>query len=63
MSLDFSLAYMGALHATVLLHRGVPIQNIKKLPHHWSVFETEIYASDKSGHMYPDVATLDNLLL
>lgn len=50
-------------YATALIHRGVPIQNIKELLGHWSVVETEIYASNKSDHMHPDVAKLDNLLL
>ncbi len=50
-------------YATALIHRGVPIQNIKELLGHWSVIETEIYAHNKSDHLHPDVAKLDNLLL
>lgn len=49
-------------YATALIHRGVPIQNIKELLGHWSVVETEIYAHNKSDHLHPDVAKLDNLL-
>lgn len=49
-------------YATALILRGVPIQNIKELLGHWSVVETEIYAHNKSDHLHPDVAKLDNLL-
>lgn len=49
-------------YATALIRRGVPIQNIKELLGHWSVVETEIYANNKSDHLHPDVAKLDNLL-
>lgn len=49
-------------YATALVQRGVPIQNIKELLGHWSVIETEIYAHNKSDHLHPDVAKLDNLL-
>ncbi|MBU1680919.1 MAG: site-specific integrase [Bacteroidetes bacterium] len=50
-------------YATALIHRGVPIQNIKELLGHWSVIETEIYAHNKSDHLHPDVSKLDSLLL
>jgi len=49
-------------YATQLIHRGVPIQNIKELLGHWSVIETERYAHNNSNHLHQDVAQLDNLL-
>ncbi len=49
-------------YATMLIQRGVPIQNIKELLGHWSVIETEIYAHNKSEYLHPDVAHLDHLL-
>jgi integrase len=49
-------------YATLLILRGVPIQNIKELLGHSSVVQTEIYAHNKSDHSYPDVSKLDNLL-
>lgn len=49
-------------YATMLIHRGVSIQNIKELLGHWSVIETERYAHNKSDHLFPDVQKLDNLL-
>ena len=49
-------------YATMLIHKGVSIQNIKELLGHWSVIETERYAHNKSDHLFPDVQKLDNLL-
>ena len=50
-------------YATLLIHRGVPIQNIKELLGHSSIVQTEIYAHNKSDHMHSDVGMLDNLLV
>lgn len=49
-------------YATMLIHNGVKIQNIKELLGHWSVSETERYAHNKSDHLHNDVSRLDNLL-
>jgi integrase len=49
-------------YATMLIHNGVKIQNIKELLGHWSVSETERYAHNKSDHLHSDVSQLDNLL-
>ena len=49
-------------YATLLILRGVPIQNIKELLGHSSIVQTEIYAHNKSDHLHSDVAQLDNLL-
>jgi integrase/recombinase XerD len=49
-------------YATLLIHRGVPIQNIKELLGHASIVQTEIYAHNKADHLHPDVSKLDNLL-
>lgn len=49
-------------YATMLIHQGVSIQNIKELLGHWSVVETEVYAHNKSDHLHPDVSKLNNLL-
>ena len=50
-------------YATILIHNGVKIQNIKELLGHWSVSETERYAHNKSDHLHQDVSHLDQLLL
>lgn len=50
-------------YATMLIHRGVSIQNIKELLGHASVVQTEIYAHNKADHLHNDVSKLDNLLL
>lgn len=50
-------------YATMLIHNGVKIQNIKELLGHWSVVETERYAHNKSDHLHQDVSQLDRLLL
>ena len=49
-------------YATMLIHNGVKIQNIKELLGHWSVSETERYAHNNSDHLHQDVSQLDNLL-
>ncbi|MCE1187641.1 MAG: tyrosine-type recombinase/integrase [Ignavibacteria bacterium] len=49
-------------YATMLIHRGVSIQNIKELLGHSSVVQTEIYAHNKADHLHNDVSKLDNLL-
>jgi integrase len=49
-------------YATMLIHSGVKIQNIKELLGHWSVSETERYAHNNSNHLHQDVSELDNLL-
>lgn len=49
-------------YATMLIHNGVKIQNIKELLGHWSVSETERYAHNNSNHLHQDVSELDNLL-
>ena len=49
-------------YATMLIHNGVKIQNIKELLGHWSVSETERYAHNNSEHLHQDVSELDNLL-
>ena len=49
-------------YATMLIHNGVKIQNIKELLGHWSVSETERYAHNKSDHLHEDVSQLDRLL-
>ncbi len=49
-------------YATMLIHNGVKIQNIKELLGHWSVPETERYAHNNSEHLHQDVSELDNLL-
>lgn len=49
-------------YATMLIHNGVKIQNIKELLGHWSVSETERYAHNKSDHLHEDVSQLDHLL-
>jgi integrase/recombinase XerD len=46
-------------YATMLIHNGVKIQNIKELLGHWSVSETERYAHNKSDHLHEDVSQLD----
>lgn len=48
--------------ATMLIHRGVSLQNIKELLGHHSVVQTEIYAHNKPDHLHKDVARLDHLL-
>lgn len=50
-------------YATMLIHNGVKIQNIKELLGHWSVVETERYAHNQSDHLHQDVSRLDKLLL
>ena len=50
-------------YATMLIHNGVKIQNIKELLGHWSVVETERYAHNQSDHLHQDVSRLDRLLL
>lgn len=49
-------------YATLLIHRGVSIQNIKELLGHSSVVQTEIYAHNKSDHLHLDVSKLNNVL-
>lgn len=49
-------------YATVLIHEGVKIQNIKELLGHWSISETERYAHNRSDYLHQDVSRLDNLL-
>lgn len=49
-------------YATMLIHNGVKIQNIKELLGHWSISETERYAHNNSQHLHQDVSELDNLL-
>jgi len=49
-------------YATMLIHRGVSIQNIKELLGHHSVVQTEIYAHNKADHLHNDVSKLDHLL-
>ena len=49
-------------YATMLILRGVPIQNIKELLGHSSIKETERYAHNKADHLFSDVSRLDNLL-
>lgn len=48
--------------ATMLVLRGVSIQNIKELLGHSSIKETERYAHNKADHLFLDVSRLDNLL-
>lgn len=49
--------------ATMLVLRGVSIQNIKELLGHSSVKETERYAHNKADHLFLDVSRLDNLII
>jgi len=49
-------------YATLLILRGVSIQNIKELLGHASIAQTEIYAHNSSDYLHPDVARLDNIL-
>jgi site-specific recombinase XerD len=49
-------------YATLLIHRGVPIQNIKELLGHASIVQTEVYAHNKADHLHSEVGLLDNLL-
>lgn len=49
-------------YATLLIHNGVKIQNIKELLGHWSISETERYAHNRSDYLHQDVSRLDNLL-
>lgn len=49
-------------YATMLIHRGVSIQNIKELLGHSSVVQSEVYAHNKADHLHSDVSKLDNLL-
>jgi len=35
-------------YATLLIHRGVPIESIKELLGHWSVVQTEAYAHNNT---------------
>jgi len=49
-------------YATMLIFRGVHIQNIKELLGHWSISETERYAHNSSAYLHNDVSRLDNLL-
>ena len=49
-------------YATMLIYKGVMIQNIKELLGHWSVSETERYAHNSSNYLHNDVSKLDSLL-
>lgn len=49
-------------YATMLIHSGVKIQNIKELLGHWSISETERYAHNRSDHLHKAVSHLDKLL-
>lgn len=49
-------------YATMLIHSGVKIQDIKELLGHWSVVETERYAHNKADHLHNEISPLDKLL-
>jgi site-specific recombinase XerD len=49
-------------YATLLIHKGIPIESIKELLGHWSVVQTEAYAHNKSDHLHPQVSQLNKLL-
>ena len=49
-------------YATLLIHRGIPIESIKELLGHWSVVQTEAYAHNSTDHLLPQVSRLNKLL-
>ncbi|MGB5895673.1 MAG: tyrosine-type recombinase/integrase [Ignavibacteriaceae bacterium] len=49
-------------YATLLIHRGIPIESIKELLGHWSVVQTEAYVHNNTDHLLPQVSRLNKLL-